>query len=178
MALGDPSTSEVWRSTGQELLASNREQEHLIEALLALASSEGGIDQRQPLDLATLTRQVLRIPVPDIDRLGLHVEADTRPAILDGNPLLVERMVANLVNNAVQHNVPDGRMKITTGTKQGCAALTVANTGPVIPPGEVDRLFQPFQRLNTRRVNEQVGGDHHGLAPSCSACHAVSPRSR
>jgi signal transduction histidine kinase len=93
----------------------------------------------------------------------VHVETTIRPAYLDGDPLLIERMVTNLVDNAAQHNIPGGRVEITTGTEQGCAVLTVANTGQVIPPGEVDRLFQPFQRLDARRIHYTNG---HGLGLS------------
>jgi signal transduction histidine kinase len=164
VALANPATTaERWRSTAQELLASNREQERLIDALLTLASSEGGLDRREPVDLSVVTDGILLSPRLEIDRLGVHVETTIRPAYLDGDPLLIERMVTNLVDNAAQHNIPGGRVEITTGTEQGCAVLTVANTGQVIPPGEVDRLFQPFQRLDARRIHYTNG---HGLGLS------------
>jgi signal transduction histidine kinase len=156
-------TAERWRSTGQELLASSREQERLIEGLLTLASSEGGLDHREPVDLSGVTDAALSARRLDNDRLGLHVETTILPAPLDGDPLLIERLVTNLIDNAVQHNIAGGRIEITTGTEHGCAVLRVANTGPVIPPGEVDRLFQPFQRLDARRVHYANG---HGLGLS------------
>jgi signal transduction histidine kinase len=160
VALDDPgTTAETWRSTTQEVLASNAEQESLIEALLTLASSEGGLGQHEPVDLAAITGKVLLTPRPETGCLGLHVEAITQPAALHGDPLLVGRLVANLVDNAVRHNIPGGSVQVTTGTSQGRAALSVASTGPVIPPAEVDRLFQPFQRLHSRARN----GDGHGL---------------
>jgi signal transduction histidine kinase len=56
--------------------------------------------------------------------------------------------VANLLDNAVRHNRPGGHVTVTTGTRDGTAHLTVTNTGPVIPPGAVSRLYQPFQRLD------------------------------
>ncbi len=162
VALDDPgTTTETWRSTTREVLASNAEQESLIEALLTLASSEGGLGQREPVDLAAITDEVLLARSPETGRLGLRVEAATEPTALDGDPLLIERLVANLVGNAVRHNVTGGRLEVTTGSKNGCAVLSVTNTGPVIPPAEVDRLFQPFQRLSARRAR---GG--HGLGLS------------
>jgi signal transduction histidine kinase len=164
VALDDPgTTAETWRSTTQEVLASNAEQESLIEALLTLASSEGGLGQHEPVDLAAITGKVLLTPRPETGCLGLHVEAITQPAALHGDPLLVGRLVANLVDNAVRHNIPGGSVQVTTGTSQGRAALSVASTGPVIPPAEVDRLFQPFQRLNGRRAHHENG---HGLGLS------------
>jgi signal transduction histidine kinase len=93
----------------------------------------------------------------------LHVEAITQPAILHGDPLLAERLVANLVDNAVRHNIPGGSVQVTTGTSRGRAVLSVASTGPVIPPGQVDRLFQPFQRLSARRASTDTS---HGLGLS------------
>ena len=87
----------------------------------------------------------------------------TEPAPLDGDPLLVERLVANLVTNAVRHNVPGGRVEVSTGVQDGEAVLSVTNTGPLIPPTDVDRLFQPFQRLDRRRANHKDG---HGLGLS------------
>ncbi len=109
VALGDPSTPDIWRSTGQELLASNREQESLIEALLTLASSESGLDRKEGTNLADICRAVLARRGLDAEHLGLHVEAVLRSAPLDGGPRLVERLVANLVDNAIGHNVAVAR---------------------------------------------------------------------
>ena len=78
-------------------------------------------------------------------------------------PLLIERLVANLLDNAVGHNVAGGHVQVSTGVKDGRAVLSVTNTGPLIPPAEVDRLFQPFQRLDPRRANHKNG---HGLGLS------------
>jgi signal transduction histidine kinase len=161
VTLDDPATPGTWQAVGEELLASNTEQERLIEALLTLASSEGGLDHREPVDLSAVTDTVLLAPRPEIGRLGLHVEAITKPALLHGDTVLVERLVANLIDNAVCHNIPDGCVRITTGTSRGRAVLSVSSTGPVIPPGQVDRLFQPFQRLHSRRA-----GNGHGLGLS------------
>jgi signal transduction histidine kinase len=161
VALDDPHTStRHWRSTARELLASNDEQKHLIEALLALASSESGLDHRERTDLAAICQTILARARPDIDRLGLRVENDTRPAELDGDPRLIERLVANLVENAVNHNMVGGHVQISTDTTDGKAVLTVSNTGLVIPSEEIDRLFQPFQRLDPRRTHHNNG---HGL---------------
>jgi signal transduction histidine kinase len=158
VALANPATTaERWRFTGQELLATNQEQERLIEGLLTLASSEGGLDRREFVELSVVTDTVLKARRLDIDRLGLHVETTIRPAPLDGDRLLVERLITNLIDNAARHNIPGGRLEITTGTEHGCAVLRVANTGPIIPSGEVDRLFQPFQRLDARRVHHADG---------------------
>ena len=166
VALDEPdATADMWRDAGEELLASNTEQGHLIEALLTLATSEAGLHHREPVDLCAVIRAVLPTPRPETGRLGLHLEAAT--AVLDGDPVLTERLVTNLVDNAVRHNIPGGWVQVATRTVGGRAILSVANTGPVIPPDQVDRLFQPFQRLQPRR-----GSNGHGLG--LSIVHAIA----
>ena len=162
VALGDPSTPDVWRATGRELLASNREQEALIDSLLTLASSESGLEDRERVDLSVVTHTVLR-DRREPDRLGLDVDMTLAAAPVDGDARLLESLVANLVDNAITHNVEGGRVHVSTGTKDGEVVLEVANTGPVISPSEVDRLFQPFQRLDPRRIRR---GNGHGLGLS------------
>src|ERR1700684_3411922 len=77
-----------------------------------------------------------------------------------GDPDLITRLVANLVDNAVRYNVPGGTVEVSTSQRDGQAVLTVANSGPGIAPGEIGRLMQPFQRLATARSSD---GDGHGL---------------
>lgn len=170
VALDDPhTTAETWREVAQGVLVSNAEQESLIEALLALATSEGGLDCRDPVDLAAVTGEVLLARRHEASRLGLHVEADTRPAVFGGDSLLAVRLVANLIDNAVRHNIADGMVEVTTGSRNGCAVLSVASTGPVIPAAEVARLFEPFQRLHPRSARPGTGSDArngHGLGLS------------
>jgi signal transduction histidine kinase len=162
VTLADPdATAGTWQAVSRDLLASNAEQERLIEALLTLASSEAGPGEREPLDLAAITGAVLAVPRPAVKSLGLNVQASLQPAALDGDPLLVQQLVTNLIDNAVRHNIPGGDIRVTTGTSHAAAIVSVTNSGPVIPPAEVDRLFQPFQRLGPRPAR-----DGHGLGLS------------
>jgi signal transduction histidine kinase len=164
VALDDPgTTTAAWRSTAQEVLASNDEQARLIEALLTLASSESGLNGHEPLDLATTVRATLAELEPEIGPPGIHIDEVTERATLDGDPMLVERLVANLLTNAVRYNIAGGRVEVRAGVKDHRAVLSVTNTGPLIPLAEVDRLFQPFQRLDRRRANY---ADGHGLGLS------------
>jgi signal transduction histidine kinase len=164
VALDDPDTTmATWRSTAEEVLASNDEQARLIEALLTLASSESGLNEREPVDLATIVGAALVNLYPEAYRRGIQIFDEVTTAPLDGDPLLVERLVANLLANAVRHNVVDGRVEVATGVKEGRAVLAVTNTGPVIPPTEIKRLFQPFQRLDRRRTHHS---NEHGLGLS------------
>ena len=164
VTLADPAaTAGSWQAVGRELLASNAEQERLIEALLTLADSEAGPGEREPADLAAITSEALAAARPAIIRLGLHIHADIQPAVLDGDPLLVQQLAANLIDNAVRHNIPGGDIQVTTTTSPVGAVLSVANSGQPIPPAEVDRLFQPFQRLGSRPARRDGG---HGLGLS------------
>jgi signal transduction histidine kinase len=164
VTLADPaSTIDTWQAVSRELLAANDEQERLIEALLTLAGSEAAPGEHEPLDLAVLASDALAAVGPVISRLGLRVHADLQPADLEGDPLLVQQLVTNLIDNAVRHNAPGGEVRVATGTRSGRAVLSVANSGPVIPPAEVDRLFQPFQRFGPRLARRDGG---HGLGLS------------
>jgi signal transduction histidine kinase len=93
----------------------------------------------------------------------VHLETELRPAPVDGDPRLIERLAANLVDNAIGHNLSGGRIHISTEAAGGTAVLTVTNTGPIVPATEIDRLFQPFQRLDPRRGLHTNG---HGLGLS------------
>jgi signal transduction histidine kinase len=172
VALDDPETTNAeWRSTAEEVLASSDEQARLIDGLLTLASSEGGLSEYQPVDLATIVAESLAGLQPEIDRLEIHVADETELALLGGDRLLVERLVVNLLTNAVRHNTPGGRVEINTGVQEVGAFLSVTNTGPVIRPVQVERLFQPLQRLNPRRA---VFQDGHGLGLSIVRAIAVA----
>jgi signal transduction histidine kinase len=164
VALDDPGTTAgTWRCVAADVLASNADQESLIEALLALASSQGGLGERELVDLAAVTDEVLLSARPETALRGLSLDARTRPAPLLGDKLLTGRLVANLIGNAVRHNVADGSVEVSTAARDGRAVLTVANTGPAVPPEAVGRLFQPFRRLDGRRVRHDSG---HGLGLS------------
>ncbi len=164
VTLADPAaTTATWQAVSRELLASNAEQERLIEALLTLASSEAGTGEREPADLAAITSAALAAVRQAISRLGLHVQTTIQPATLEGDPLLIQQLAANLIDNAIRHNIPGGDIQITTTTTgHAGAVLSVTSSGQVIPAAEVDRLFQPFQRLGPRPARR----DGHGLGLS------------
>jgi signal transduction histidine kinase len=163
--LTDPTaTVDTFRATSRRLLALGEEQERLLESLLTLASSERGLDQREPFDLAAIVETVLRNPAPETESPGVRIESEIEPAPATGNAALAEQLVRNLIDNAVRYNVPAGEVRVRTGTGSDGAFLSVTNDGPVIPPAEVDRLFEPFQRLASERTAPSDG--HHGLGLS------------
>jgi signal transduction histidine kinase len=162
LADGD-ATAEALRSACEEVLALGEQQERLIDALLTLASSERGVEGREPFDLAEIAENVVLARRPEAARRDVRIDTRLTPAVAAGDPSLVESLVANLVDNALRHNTSGGRVEIATTTTGGQAGISVRNTGAVIPPGQVERLLQPFQQLGGQRVG-RTGGHGLGLA--------------
>jgi signal transduction histidine kinase len=162
VALADPDSSvESLRATHERVLASGRHQERLIDALLTLARGETGLDRRVPFDLSVVANRVLLHGQPDAEARGVRVKSMLAPAPTAGNHRLVERLVTNLLDNAIVHNTTEhdgcARIDIETGTRSGRSVLTVTNTGPVIPAEAIDQLFVPFRRLGTDRAAHGQG---------------------
>jgi signal transduction histidine kinase len=147
------STPADLRGMAADIRAEVDHAEHLIGALLILARNERGLTVREEFDLATVAEDVL-----DTADLGeRRVHATLEPAVISGDPVLVERLIANLVDNAVRYNAAAGDIWISTRTLAGNSQLTVANTGPLISPADADRIFQPFQRLGDRTSHDGFG---------------------
>jgi signal transduction histidine kinase len=145
VTLADPDAdTAALREMGERVIAGCERQQRLIDALLDLVRSRRGLAHHEPVDLAATAAEVLRAH----DHRGLTSTAALEPARTLGDPRLVERLVANLVANAVHHNVPGGRLEIATYTAAGRAILAIANTGPLLTTNELTRFFQPFQRLS------------------------------
>jgi signal transduction histidine kinase len=180
VALANPtSTNSELRGVLDDVLASGAHQERLIEALLTLATSERGLDRWDPIDLTVVTGHVLAARRADAEHMGLRVDEALAPARIIGSPDLIERLIANLVDNAIRHNSPGGRVEIVTGRWEDHATLMVSNTGPTIRPDEIHRLFQPYQRLNRSRTADPDG---HGLGLSIvqaiASAHGATIRAR
>jgi signal transduction histidine kinase len=127
--------------------------ERLIGALLILARNERGLTIHEDVDLATIAEDIL-------DSAGLaggRIHAALEPALISGDPVLAERLVANLVDNAVRYTTAVGDIWISTRTAAGTSQLTVTNAGPVISQADTERIFQPFQRLNDRTSHDGFG---------------------
>jgi signal transduction histidine kinase len=161
VALADPQASTATlRSACEKALQWNDQQDRLIDSLLTLASSEREIERWEPLDLADGAGKAILSCQEEAERRGIRIDATLASAPVTGDPALAESLIANLVGNAIQHNMDGGLVEITTGITDGLAVITVSNTGPLVPADEVDRLFQPFQRLGTQRLRQPSG---HGL---------------
>jgi signal transduction histidine kinase len=156
VAIADPDAdAAALRVMGARVVLACERQERLLEALLILARSKCGRLRQEPIDLAATAAEVLRAQGSHAIRCTSALEL----ARTAGDAQLLERLVANLVVNAVRHNVPGGRLHTATYVSAGRAVFTIANTGPVIPAGELTRLFQPFQRLRSHAgsAGEGVG---------------------
>lgn len=169
--LATNATIERFRANFASLIAINQARGRLLESLLTLAGSEHGLGRAEPVDLAALAEQTVRDRAADLARHGLRAKTMIRAATLTGDPALIGRLLANLCDNAVHYNVAGGTIEVATGRSGDRALLTVTNTGPVVPPTEIDRLFEPFQRM--RRVTDDA---HHGLGLSIVRAIAVAHR--
>jgi signal transduction histidine kinase len=170
VALADPEpTVEGLRRTCERALVAGQHQERLIEALLTLARSERGIDHSEPVDLRAITHEAVLGVQPQAHTRGLRIDTELGDAVVQGDSRLIERLVTNLVDNAVRHNVSEGTIEITTTTTNGDATLRVTNSGPIIAEHDIARLLQPFQRLAPDRT---AARDGHGLG--LAIVHAIA----
>ncbi|MDJ0381438.1 ATP-binding protein [Streptomyces sp. G-G2] len=182
---GDPGPEKLARIR-TKLIGVADSSEHLIESLLLLAVSQEGLGSTRPVDLAELVASELAAtelsgtesagtelgamePAGGAAR-GLTVERSLEPLPVTGDGILLGHLVRNLLANAVRHNRPGGRIVLRTSVEAGEAGadgvLTVSNTGPVIEPGEVARLMEPFRRRAERR---HTPGEGAGLGLSIVA---------
>ena len=136
---------------------SSEKAEAILEALLTLASTEAGPAASELVDLATAAEDALDAASPAITERRLRLETELEPAPTIGDRVLLERMIANLVENAVRHNHPDGWIGIRTGNQAGAATFEIANTGPSVPEELIPTLFEPFARAAQRVTQDGVG---------------------
>jgi signal transduction histidine kinase len=162
VAVHRPAASPEMRQLGETLLEVNARHERLIEGLLLLMRSDRELAERSYVDLADVAEHVVaQTSAPDVAVTAECAEAATR-----GEPVLLERLVQNLVENAIRYNEPeDGWVRVATRTGvDGRAVLEVSNSGPVVPPFEVEGLFEPFRRLGTARLATASKGAGLGLS--------------
>ncbi|HKO26687.1 MAG TPA: HAMP domain-containing sensor histidine kinase [Solirubrobacteraceae bacterium] len=170
MVITDPqATRETFRQTCRDALEENEQQEELIDALLALAEGDQEIVCREPVDLSVVVSDALREHQAGAEQLDLDVELI--PAVVLGDRRLLVRLVSNLIQNAIRHNIPDGYVRVRIAYRDGGPVLRIANSGPVVPAAEIDRLLAPFQRLAPDRVGHPSG---FGLGLSIVAAVAAA----
>jgi signal transduction histidine kinase len=161
VALASPEpTVETLRATCEELVELGDQQERLIKALFALASSQGGIGLLECLDLADIAGDVLLTRQEEATRHRIHLRTALGAAPVTADPNLTESLIANLLDNAIRHNFPGGQAEISTALTTAGVFVSVSNTGPRIPPDAVEDLFQPFRQLGVQRTRH---GEGYGL---------------
>ncbi|MDT4901823.1 MAG: hypothetical protein QOJ78_2753 [Pseudonocardiales bacterium] len=163
VTLSDPDANpEELRRMGGVVAGATERAQRLVTSLLTLARLQavggGELEVNEPVDLAWLVPAALHAVAAEADEKGIRCEAEGEPASTMGDPRLLERLIGNLVENAIRHNVPDGWLRITTGQTADKVWLHVANGGAVIPSGDVDRLFEPFRRGGRMRTATRGAG--------------------
>ncbi|MFJ2740085.1 sensor histidine kinase [Streptomyces sp. NPDC087440] len=171
--LSDPGAPVELQQLGKTLLATNERSEQLVEGLLLLARSDNQIVERKPVDIAEVATRALDQARGEAQDKGVELRGEQKPAVVQGNGVLLERIALNLVQNAVRYNVADnGWVEVTTEIQHGQAVLVVSNTGPVVPAYEIDNLFEPFRRLRTERTGSDKGvGLGLSIARSVARAH-------
>ena len=151
-----------------QLLETNERNERLIEGLLVLSESDRGLLTRTPLRLDEITATVLDAHRARAAEVGVTLTSRLRPRLVAGEQVLLERLVANLVQNALKYNRPGGTVDVRVDVEP---ALLVLNTGDDVPPDEVSALFEPFRRRSGARIDHS-GGAGLGLAIARSITRA------
>lgn len=182
VAVADPNADITsLRTACERAIAAGRRQERLLEALLTLASSERGLGEVETVDLAPIATEALAAWHREAADRDLIVSTRLSPSVVRGDPRLLERLLGNLVGNAIRHNTAGGRVEVETVLGGGAVELTVTNTGTVVPDEEIPRLLQPFQRLDrTRDAREEGSGLGLSIVQAIATAHgaALSVQSR
>ena len=180
VALSDPAV------TRSELIATSRvvhdavdRGERLMDGLLVLARSDRGLDAAEPVDLAEAAARAMDQVSAAAAERGIRLRCALKPAAVRGDQSLLDRMVANLLENAVAYNVPSGWVDVWTSNGSDRARLRVANSGPRVPPEQVTSLFEPFRRLSRDRTGSGRGaGLGLSIVRSVARAHGGDARAR
>jgi signal transduction histidine kinase len=169
VAMEDPDAGADLRRLGAQLLRVNERSERLIEGMLVLAESDRGLPGKVPVQLDELARAVLKSHAELAEKHKVALREQLRPLSVPGDPVLLERLIANLVANAIVYNEPGGWAEVTIGAQP---AITVSNSGQHVPAKEVPSLFEPFRRLGADRVSHTGGvGLGLGIVRSIATAH-------
>jgi signal transduction histidine kinase len=165
------------REMGDAVIDETERTEALLDGLMTLARAQRALLRMEPADLADGLRRAASGISREAASRRVRVEARADPAPLAGDRRLLERLAANLIDNAVRHNHPGGRVLASTDLVNGTARLRVENTGPVIAAGQAERLTEPFERLG-RHADGAGAGLGLSIARSVVEAHGGELRLR
>jgi hypothetical protein len=176
VALADPHASaEELRRAAEVVRDATERADRLVDSLLLLARGDRlqveGLPHRERVELPEIAQAALDAVAGQAAQRRLSVASARAPAGVLGDRVLLERLAGNLVENAVWHNVDGGWVRVDTGTVEGRARLQVASSGPVVPPEEVEQLFEPFRRLGTARTARRGAGLGLAIVRALAAAH-------
>ncbi len=172
VALADPdANADELRAMGEAVRDTVDRNERLIESLLMLARSESATGHAEPADLAPLAGDCITDLRARAEEAHITIRAELEPAVVRGDPALLERMIANLLDNAIRHNVPDGWITVRTRQAGATVELEIANGGRHLDSDTAATLTEPF-----RRVDRTAGGFGLGLSIVRSVAEAHGGR--
>ncbi len=171
-------TPEQLEAMAARVNRSVEQAEATIEALLTLAISEAGPATQDTIDLATAAEDALDATHAAIDQRQITVEAALEPALTDGDRVLLERMIANLIENAVRHNTPGGWISLRTIQQADSAVFEIANTGPSVLAEQIPTLFEPFARAKERLNHADGVGLGLSIANAIARAHNATITAR
>ena len=150
----------------------------LIEALLTLARSDRGPGPAEAVDLPTAVEDAIDLIGPAAAARQIRVDTALQDVQVPGDRVLLERLVSNLIDNAVRHNVTGGWVLASTRNDAGFAELVVASGGELIPPDQVTGLFEPFRRLSGRIGSRSGSGLGLSIVASVAKAHGGYAQAR
>jgi len=180
VAMDDPQAGEDLHRLGAQLIRVNERNERLIEGLLVLAESDRGVPGKVPVRLDKVAGSVLDAHADLAGKHDVSLHRSLTEREISGDPLLLERLVGNLVTNAILYNQPGGWVEVEVAAETDAGpALSVRNTGQNVPAESVYALFEPFRRLSADRTNHNGGaGLGMSIARSITAAHGGTIRAR
>jgi signal transduction histidine kinase len=172
-AVSTISTTSNHAQVRNDLLDVNRRSELLINGLLLLAQADHGLEETEPVALDALVRRALsEIPITN----GILINQEIEPALVEGDPVLLHRLAANLIDNAIRYNRPDGLVELQV---RSAGSLRVRNTGLEIPEDRINELFEPFRRLHEARIGSSEGaGLGLSIVAAIARAHHAEVRAR
>jgi signal transduction histidine kinase len=135
------------RGMAESVVQASRRTEALLASLLILARSQRGLLHSEPVDLATVAGEAADAATLTAGSESVRLDARLEPVVVDGDGSLLERLVANLIENGIRYNRPGGFVRVRTRAGLGTAELEVENSGPPVEPAAAARLAEPFERL-------------------------------